>query len=77
MTVAMQSLHYRTLTLLQDRPRRVTYTEISDKIKGTIGECGISADWLQRFATGRCDNVDVDRVQILYQHLKGETLIVA
>ena len=39
-------------------------------------ETGISFDWLRKFSSGEFKNPSVNRVQRLYEFLKGEPLFV-
>lgn len=62
-----QSLLTKTKELLSDHEG--TYFDIYDKT-------GIQPTWLSALATGRIKNPSVNKVQRLYEHLRGQPLTV-
>lgn len=62
-----QSLLTKTKELLLDHEG--TYFDIYDKT-------GIQPTWLSALATGRIKNPSVNKVQRLYEHLRGQPLTV-
>ena len=61
-------------TLLQHTRRLLQVTDQSylDIYKAT----GLNPNWLTGIATGRINDPSVNRVQALYEHLKGKALTV-
>ena len=60
------SLMLETQRLLKERDLLAVYTAT-----------GISFYWLRKFASGEFKNPSVNRVQSLYEFLKGEPLLTA
>ena len=56
-----------TRELWKNRPRHITYDQACDKAQVTMG-------WLQGFIRSRTRDAGVDKVQRLYEFLKGESL---
>ena len=55
-------LRARTLELVKNAPRAVTYTVMAEK-------CGVSIAWISRFAADKIPNPGVDTVQCLHDYL--------
>lgn len=55
-------LRARTLHLVQNAPRGITYTVMSQ-------QCGVSIAWISRFAADKIPNPGVDTVQALHDYL--------
>ena len=58
------SLMVKTIDLLKDRDLFAVYAETK-----------ISPYWLRKFATGEFKNPSVNRVQFLFEHLSGTTIL--
>jgi hypothetical protein len=63
------SLYVRTLQLVRELPRTTTLTEVAT-------ETGIPLGWLSAFYRGEITAPNVNRIQILYEHLSGAQLEV-
>lgn len=63
-TIACATLYDRTLSLVRNAPRSITYTEMS---KGS----GLSVTWISRFADGKFDDPGVKKVQSLHDYLSN------
>ena len=61
------SLRDRTLELLRDRNKLVTFRTIQNETK-------IKEDWLAKFSQGLIDNPSVNKIQTLYNYLSGHKL---
>jgi hypothetical protein len=61
-TTPSVGLRARTLDLVRNAPRAVTYTVMAR-------ECGISIAWVSRFAADAIPNPGVDHVQCLHDYL--------
>lgn len=60
-------LNTRTLALLKQRPRTMTYTAIADAT-------GLDVGWIKAFAAGRHKDGMCDRIQTLWEYLTGTKL---
>jgi hypothetical protein len=65
------SLRETTLILLRNRPRHLTYADIAELLQTK----GLTKHWIQRFVNGRCENVNVDFVQAIYEYFKGDLTV--
>lgn len=63
-TIACASLYERTLHLVRNAPRSLSYTDMS---KGS----GLSIGWISRFADGKFDDPGVKKVQSLHDFLSN------
>lgn len=61
------TLRERTLYLLRERPRHMTYVKMAEQLTEHDGT--ITANWLALFASNRLQTIDVDKVQIIYEFL--------
>ena len=68
-TIFSTKLRDRTLTLVSNRPVRLTLKKISEETKLPLG-------WLKVFAQGKIDDPSCNRVETLYEYLCGEQLKV-
>lgn len=68
-TIYSTKLRDRTLTLVSNRPVRLTLKKISEETKLPLG-------WLKVFAQGKIDDPSCNRVETLYEYLCGEQLKV-
>jgi hypothetical protein len=67
------TLHVETLRLLRERPRYMTYEKLLERM--AIANCRpVTVHWIHGFQSGRFENVDVDRIQALYEILSGRLL---
>lgn len=57
-------LRARTLNLVKNAPRAITYTVMAEA-------CGVSVSWISRFAADKIENPGVDTVQCLHDYLEG------
>lgn len=57
-----ETLLTRTLTLVRNAPRNITFTEMKNAT-------GVSVSWISRFAAGRFVNPGVLQVQALHDYL--------
>lgn len=60
-------LHERTLELVTNRPRDLTYEVIAEAT-------GLDADWINAFRNGRIKDPGVSKVEKLYTFLSGREL---
>jgi transcriptional regulator with XRE-family HTH domain len=65
--IPRKSLLDCTRQLLIDRPRKITITEIAEKID-------VSASWLDALIAGRINEPSVNSIQRLYEFLKNDSL---
>lgn len=65
--MASGTLRERTLYLLHERPRHLTYAKMADHFATLDGT--ITANWIALFAAERLQTVDVDKVQAIYEFL--------
>ena len=65
----MSKLCEKTLELLKNRPRPKTYELIGEAID-------IKPSWIESFAQRRIEEPGVQKVERLYEYLKGEPLKV-
>lgn len=72
--MAGSSLNERTLHLLRDRPRYLTYERLAQEIAPACQ--GVTATWLFQYVNGRTAFPHVDRVQAVYEFLSGNKLFV-
>lgn len=63
------TLRDRTLSLLQDRPARVSLKLISE-------ETGLPESWLSMFGQGNIDDPSVNRIETLYEYLSGQAITI-
>jgi len=65
----------RTLNLVVNRPRAMTYLVLADMVNSVLpdGE-SITPGWLEQFATRRIRRPDVTKVQRIYEALNGAAL---
>lgn len=70
------NLNTRTLQLLRDRPRTVTYRTIQEALRDSphLTE-PVSLNWLTLYGTERITSPDVNRVQAIYEFLTKLPLI--
>lgn len=61
-TTTCAPLLERTLDLVQNAPRSITYTKLAE-----VGE--VSVAWISRFASGKIENPGVCTVQKLHDYL--------
>lgn len=59
----------KVLTMLSDRPRDVSYKDISDKLN-------LPEPWIKAVATGQIKDPSVNRIEMLYEYLSGTPLNV-
>lgn len=71
--MASVSLNDRTLELLRNRPRTMTYSVIAEAMKETCPQ--ITVSWLLQYAHGRYTFPPIERVQALYEFLAGKPLL--
>lgn len=66
----------RTLDLLANRPRTMTYAILAIEVNSRLppGQ-NITAAWLEQFATGRIKRPDVTKIQRIYETLAGFALL--
>jgi hypothetical protein len=62
------TLRDKTLELVRDRPRRLTYKELEK-------QTGLPYLWIQHFAQERYHDPSVNRVETLYTFLSGRAVI--
>lgn len=63
------SLHLRTLELVRELPRTTTLTEVAEATSLPLA-------WVTAFSRGEIVAPNVNRVQILFEHLAGRPLEV-
>ena len=68
-----QSLMRRTRQLLRESERSLPQIFADLQIAGVQD---ISYYWLRKFSSGGVDDPSVNKVQVLYEHLTGESLVV-
>lgn len=74
MTIFISKLEHRTRELLRDRPRELSYADISVKATAMGGD--IKPLWLTSFMTTPNQGFSVAKVELLYIILTGDTLKV-
>jgi len=69
------SLNLRTLALLRDRPRHLTYAKLAQLMSNA--SCRpVTVHWIHSYQSNRLENPDVDRIQALYEILTDKCLNV-
>lgn len=71
--MASVKLTDKTLELLRNRPRTMTYATIAEAMKETCPQ--ITASWLHQYVNGRHRFPHTDRIQALYEFLAGKPLL--
>lgn len=66
------SLNDKTLELLRNRPRHVTYANIAEALAEICPQA--TEIWLQNYVAGRTTFPHADRVQAVYEYLSGNKL---
>lgn len=66
--MACGSLLERTIYLLINRPKPMTYQKIE------TDNPGLYARWLSELANGRLDDPSVNKIQQLYEYLSGQPI---
>jgi hypothetical protein len=61
-TIKRGLLHSRTLELVKNAPRHITYTDMAKN-------CGVSISWVSRFAAEQLDHPSVNIVECLHDYL--------
>lgn len=71
--MASVNLNDRTLELLRNRPRTLSYAKLAEAMKDI--HPAVTLSWIQQYAHGRYTFPPIDRVQALYEFLTGKPLI--
>ena len=74
MSIGRGTLYLKTLELLRNRSRQLTFETIAAELDGLCDD-KITAAWLGAFAVDRFTRPPVDKVQCLYEYLSGDKLL--
>lgn len=74
-TAPRGQLYTTTLNMLRNRPRFLTFIEISKRLENA--NCpSVTVTWLHNLSIERIEKPDVDRIEALYELLSGQSLQV-